>query len=714
MKMIRSRLTRVKSKPKNPEEDSKAPEIKPIKLPTFEKAMPQNRHLYGEVGLKTLPLEKTTLGVKNSGKAPITPNGYKNATSDSQVFDSYLKPNQEYNIAIATGKVNNLIVLDIDFRNGGLESLKALEKELGRLPFTRIVNTGNGFHIYLKCPEHGLKSGKIAPGIDLLADGKFAVAPPSLHYTGVKYTWKYCLLPRNINDFAKIPKDWLDFILSKGKSSSLENFIPEGNRNDALTSLAGSLIRQGLPVEKILARLKARNIEQCSPPLTDEEVERIVNSIEKYRTSEALGDAERVVNAILADYSFGEWIKYCSHLQAFFVFTGKFWKKYYDKEILQLCLKKCEELQFFRKTRALAKETAELLQMKQTISDDFFHTQKEPPLIINCENGEVWLNKLGEMAFKPHSHLSGMRQILPFNFDSNSEAIEFCEALEAIFQNHEDKETTINFIRMLFGFIIQPSRDGANFVIFHGKGSNGKSKIIEVLEALLGKDGYYSGSLSDLETNKFIIGALNGKLLFVEDDLKAGSRLPDGALKKISESKFISGEEKYKNPTNFICRVMPLISCNNLPSTTDLSEGLKRRLIVVNFNHEFKGDDVDLHLFSRIIRNELAGVLNFALYGWRKFCENGQKFIQSRDMIKAKNEFLAQSNPLLTFIEDECLKNHYVPLDGFYKAYTQWVTESGIKGSQTKQSVRKNLEHQGFNITRKGAGMRIEGLSLKN
>ena len=46
--------------------------------------------------------------------------------------------------------------------------------------------------------------------------------------------------------------------------------------------------------------------------------------------------------------------------------------------------------------------------------------------------------------------------------------------------------------------------------------------------------------MMSLRKRAFRIGNLLGKLLFVDDDVRAGAKLPDGSLKKISEAKLLS------------------------------------------------------------------------------------------------------------------------------------------------------------------------------
>src|SRR5712692_229283 len=61
--------------------------------------------------------------------------------------------------------------------------------------------------------------------------------------------------------------------------------IPEGHRNGALTSIAGTMRRRGVSVEAIEAALLADNAARCNPPLPAEEVRNIARSVARYAPS---------------------------------------------------------------------------------------------------------------------------------------------------------------------------------------------------------------------------------------------------------------------------------------------------------------------------------------------------------------------------------------------------------------------------------------------
>lgn len=124
------------------------------------------------------------------GKHPRTPNGFKDASTDSFQIGEWWEKWPDANIGIVTGAVSGLFVLDVDLRHGGDETLAQMERQYGALPRTAKVRTGGGWHYYFRHPGGEVRSGKLGPGIDLKADGGYVVAPPSLHASGQSYEWE--------------------------------------------------------------------------------------------------------------------------------------------------------------------------------------------------------------------------------------------------------------------------------------------------------------------------------------------------------------------------------------------------------------------------------------------------------------------------------------------------------------------------------------------
>jgi hypothetical protein len=121
----------------------------------------------------------------------LVPHGLKDATTDQKQIAAWWGSNPYLNIAVVT---NELLVIDVDPRHGGYESLIEVEEAADDiLPHTWCVITGsNGRHIYMLLPNGANVSnsaGRLGRGLDIRTTGGYVVAPPSIHISGKAYSW---------------------------------------------------------------------------------------------------------------------------------------------------------------------------------------------------------------------------------------------------------------------------------------------------------------------------------------------------------------------------------------------------------------------------------------------------------------------------------------------------------------------------------------------
>jgi hypothetical protein len=195
----------------------------------------------------------------------------------------------EANVAIVTGVVSGLVVVDVDREHGGEVSLVRLEREHGPLPHTvEAISGGGGRHLYFAHPGgHVHNKVGIAPGIDLRGDGGVIVAPPSIHPSGARYAWCKGRAPDDLR-LAPLPSWLLTQVDPDGEHHGhplahwrrlLVEGVPEGSRNSSIASLAGHLLWHGVDPDVVTELLLSWNRARCRPPLSDEEVARTVDSI---------------------------------------------------------------------------------------------------------------------------------------------------------------------------------------------------------------------------------------------------------------------------------------------------------------------------------------------------------------------------------------------------------------------------------------------------
>lgn len=260
----------------------------------------EHAKMYSKLGWKVIPV----YGVKNGkcdcgndnctsqGKHPIINNWQSKASADLDQIQQWLTLYPNMNFGIVTGKASNLVVLDIDPRNGGRDSLDEILALHGSLnDHVHVETGGGGYHYYFSYGDlKAFKSGSdFMPGVDVKADGGFIVAPPSGHKSGRDYTFVIDTMP-DTNELKPVPS-WLIDLVENRKStdksqksiiSSENGLINEGSRNQALLSIAGTLRRKGMNKDEIFPLLSAVNQNRCNPPLDESEVESIAKSVCKY------------------------------------------------------------------------------------------------------------------------------------------------------------------------------------------------------------------------------------------------------------------------------------------------------------------------------------------------------------------------------------------------------------------------------------------------
>ncbi len=198
-----------------------------------------------------------------------------------------------YGVGIITGKVSNLVVLDVDPRHGG--DANHIYKTF---PTDIVAMTGSGGgHFYYEYPAGqeirntvGKTDGE-PNGYDIRADGGYVVAPPTLHPSGRRYTWLTTgkkpapLAPKlltfvapkaDLNGTATMTEPWL--------ADALRG-VGEGARDDTCARLAGYYFKKGMPKDVIIEQLKMWNErnDQTGTPFTDADVVKTVESVERTR-----------------------------------------------------------------------------------------------------------------------------------------------------------------------------------------------------------------------------------------------------------------------------------------------------------------------------------------------------------------------------------------------------------------------------------------------
>ncbi|MGE4157631.1 MAG: bifunctional DNA primase/polymerase [Planctomycetota bacterium] len=256
---------------------------------------------YAELGYPVFPCAP-------GGKAPITPHGFKDATTDPVVIEAWWAKHPDANVGMPTA---GLFVIDVDGADNAWPADPELAQDLARGPVS-LTPRGGRHHIFRQPEGKDWKNtaSKLAPKVDTRANGGYIVVPPSV-VDGKAYRWAETLELDAGPEQLPEPPDWvaaqldgLGALFAKGASGGNGNApstapfaqgapqgatpppdgntIPTGQRNATLARLGGAMRRVGMSRDEILAALTQANRVRCQPPLSAREVEKIAASICRY------------------------------------------------------------------------------------------------------------------------------------------------------------------------------------------------------------------------------------------------------------------------------------------------------------------------------------------------------------------------------------------------------------------------------------------------
>ena len=222
-----------------------------------------------------------------NGKVPLLKDWPELATANLDGIDQLFAPYPGASVGIATGAASGIVVADID----DLEAFGAFchEHKLEMPPTPTATTPSGGVHYYFAHPGGTVPNRvKFVPGADIRGDGGQVIAPGQ-----PGRSWAPSLSPGDVEP-APLPAVLLEAIQTRQTSTAppVGDEIPDGQRNDALASLAGTMRRRGMAEEEILAALVAVNANRCRPPLAEAEVRAIAHSVGRYEAAAPVAAAE--------------------------------------------------------------------------------------------------------------------------------------------------------------------------------------------------------------------------------------------------------------------------------------------------------------------------------------------------------------------------------------------------------------------------------------
>jgi putative DNA primase/helicase len=246
-------------------------------------------------------------------------------------------------------------------------------------------------------------------------------------------------------------------------------------------------------------------------------------------------------------------------------------------------------------------------------------------------------------------------------------------------------------LQLFPGYVFEPTNKFERVLVLSGSGGNGKTRYLEILRQL------FSGSENSVShltprglLDRFQAIQLRESIVNIAGEIRSDIRDTEERIKSIASGEPLSACYKGQDFITFPPRTKLIFATNSQLASGDTSEGLTRRLLMVDFKVSFVDNPDPSNPYERQknvdilddLNKELhsGGIFNWAYAGYQLLRAVGY-FTETYDQENLIQEFRRASNPILVFWEDhhgdfgDEISNQTLYRD----KYLQWCSDNGEK-----------------------------------
>jgi len=356
-------------------------------------------------------------------------------------------------------------------------------------------------------------------------------------------------------------------------------------------------------------------------------------------------------------------------------------------------------------TTTLTNEVIEKIRVETYIDqDEFFKTNYvyEIPILDGILN--VKTRKIS--PFTPKKIFFNK---IPLNYKPEQK----CKKINKFFRDVLSDEGDIKVMYEILGSLLVKDYFIEKAIMFNGKGRNGKSKTLRLMEKFVGSENVCNVGISSMQKDNFDLEDLFGKLLNVGGDTGQTALRDTGCFKELTGRDGVNLKRKFKRTLRFVNYAKHIFACNELPIVYDNTEGFWTKWVLIDFPYEFKTKEeieelpieertnkkiVDLNIINEIsTQEELNGLLNEALNGLDRLLKN-DNFTNSKGTSYIKKTWKRKANSFLAFCEDSIEENEesVIIKIKLRKEYSKYCKKHNLKSKAGDKVIKYTLENDYF------------------
>ena len=244
-------------------------------------------------------------------------------------------------------------------------------------------------------------------------------------------------------------------------------------------------------------------------------------------------------------------------------------------------------------------------------------------------------------------------------------------------------EEDIPLLQEFLGYCMTATTRAQAMLLILGNGGEGKSRISAVMQTVFGCNANV-GSISQLENDKFYPAELEGKLLFMDDDMKMEALGSSNNIKAIvtCDGKMTlerKGKQAYQGV--MYARLFGLGN-GSLKALHDKSHGFYRRQIIIRTKDKPPQRKDDPFLKEKLDA-EIPGIVQWCIEGLTRLVENEYRFSVSERSAQLKKELMDEDNNIRPFLGStgyiQLILGAQSTTKRLYEAYGKWCFDNAEK-----------------------------------
>lgn len=291
--------------------------------------------------------------------------------------------------------------------------------------------------------------------------------------------------------------------------------------------------------------------------------------------------------------------------------------------------------------------------------------------ILPLRNGYLHIVESG-VELRDPDPICGLSYQINANFNPEAQCPGWDKFLHEVIEDGD----TRSWLQEWCGASLLPHARYQEALILYGIARSGKSVIAEVAAALHREVA--APDLKNLGNGFTLTTLLSASLVWIDEmDKKFDEQL----LKKLISGGLVEVNRKYRDPIRFRPDAKWLFCTNLAPATLDSTFGFWRRLATISFAHSIPRDKVDPHLAERLKKEELDGILLWALRGLMRVLERGSLSPHSQEMEQTSDELKQETNSVAAWWAEHEIKfdqHSSVTRDAAYAWYQFWAKNNGF------------------------------------